>query len=160
MHHVSQHWCGEQDRAGFILPPCFMLLQVPSRTLPVRRSIYRIFWTIKNKRCFHLPQPCFQWKGQNDVIMLFSGRNCNEIVPQCEAVKSCWSVRAAPAAQMLRYHIVWSDGSAKEVSSEESSEGLPSGSAHINLPWFCPWFLSSPKSRCLKVHWSVRGDEE
>lgn len=24
MHLVSQRWCGEQDRTGFILPPCFM----------------------------------------------------------------------------------------------------------------------------------------
>lgn len=83
--------------------------------------------------------------------------------------KTC-SVSAAPTAQRLS-HVFHSDVSTKKVNSKECvwrQEFKPCllyiaflrGSPHINLPCFCPWFIdiSCPNSRCLKVHWSVRGD--
>lgn len=58
-------------------------------------------------------------KGQNDVIMLVSERNCNEIVPQREAVRRCGLSVLLLLPKVLVIHIVWSDGSAEEVISEE-----------------------------------------
>lgn len=53
----------------------------------VGRESHRICWTVTSKSCFHLPQLCFQLKGLNDMIMLVSEGNGNEVVQQHEAMK-------------------------------------------------------------------------
>lgn len=82
MHHVPVHWC--EEAVWLILPHYPTLLQLASRAVPVlhwKGEATRVSW------CFHLLQPCFQLKGQNDIIMLVSERNCSETVQQHEAMR-------------------------------------------------------------------------
>lgn len=68
----------------FILPHYPTLLQLASRAVPALHwegEATRVSW------CFHLLQTCLQLKGQNDIIMLVSERNCSETVQQHEAMR-------------------------------------------------------------------------
>lgn len=95
------------------------------------------YWTVKSKWRFHLSQLCFQVKGQNDVIMLVSGRNCNEIVPQREAVRRCGlSVLLLLPKGLVIQLLSGLMGQPRRSALRSASEALPNGSAHIRPPGF------------------------
>lgn len=50
---------------------------------------------------------------------------------------SCWPKASLSTLSGLM-------GQPRRSAQRSASEALPSGSAHINLPWFCPWFTDSP----------------
>lgn len=118
MYHVPGRWHGGQESGGF-LAHYPMLLQLASKSSAcalVGRQSRRICWTATGKWCLHLPQLCFQLKGQNYIIMPISERNCSERVQQCEAMKRL--VIAAPPEHRLS-PVFCSDVSAKEGISKD-----------------------------------------
>lgn len=93
VHRVTAWWCGGQETTGFILPHYPTLFQLASGAALVPRwggeaaEYAGLSWASSG---VHLPQLCFQLKGQNDMTMLVLERNGNEMVQWGEAMKT-WS---------------------------------------------------------------------
>lgn len=137
-----------------------MLLQVPSRTGSVGRRIHRIFW--KASGVFIYPISASNWKGRTMSLCWSQGEIAMKLCHSVRLWKGevCQGCSSCPKAYLGTLSGLM--GQPRRSAQRSASEVLPSGSALINLPWFCPWFIdiSSPNSSCLKVHWSFRGDEE